>query len=275
MKKFFSSLLQIGVFGTIFATLSITANGQAVSVRDINNYLKKRDDGKNVSLFHRFEISYSYTFGAGSLNLNDRFRDQSNNNIIAGHSRSTTFNYRSASGYAGVYFPLSYLSNNSALVLNTGLYYVGNVWHLGNISLTDGQIRSYDAADIFFGAALGVDYVFGGEATLNKSDKVTLRAGAGLMPYFAVGDLADGSNSYGKLGIKPYVKAELGFFAGVEWKIKGMAVLGSRTVYDIKTGDYNLGDSDYYYSMNFKIRPTYSIGIAVMPFSFGWESDKW
>jgi len=276
MKNFFSSLLQTCVLGTLFAAaLPFTSQGQAVSVRDINNYLKKRDDGKNVSLFHRTELSYGITFGSGALNLNDRFRDPDNSFIINGTSRSTTFNYRSTSGYVGCYFPLSYIGPKSALVLNTGLYAVGNVWQLGNLSLDGSSTSTYESADIFFGAALGVDYIFGGEATVSKDDKFTFRAGAGMMPYFSVGQLADGSNNYAKVGVKPYIKAEIGFFAGVEWKLKGMAILGSRTIYDVKTGDYNLNDSDYYYSMNFKISPTYTVGIAVFPFSFGWQSDKW
>jgi hypothetical protein len=275
MKKNFTSLLRIGLPSLLLAAVPFCSSGQRISGRDINNYLKKRDDGKNVSLFHRFELSDGLTYGAGSITINDRFRDQSNFNVITGRSRATNFNYRSMTAYGGVYFPLSYLSSNSILALNTGLYATGSVWQLGNTSLEDGKITSYEASDIFFGAAIGVDYIYGGEATLNKADKVTLRAGAGLMPYFAVGELADGSQDYAKVGFKPYVKAELGFFAGVEWKLKGTAILGSRTIYNYSTGDYNLQDSDYYYAMNFKIRPTYTIGIAVFPFSFGWESDKW
>jgi hypothetical protein len=274
MKKFFSSFLRTGMFGMVFAALSLTSQGQ-VSIRDINQYLKKRDDGKNVSMYHRYDLGYGVTFGSGALILNDRFRDQSNNNIISGTSRSTTFNYRTWTVHASTYFPLSFLSERSALVLNLGLLGVPTVFELGNLSLDPSRTSTYEAADLFLGIPVGVDYIFGGEATLNKADKFTLRAGGGLMPYLSGGELADGSNDYWKLGIKPYVKAELGFFAAVEWKIRGMAVLGSRTIYDIKQGDYNLGDSDYYYSMNFKIRPTFTIGIAVMPFSFGWESDRW
>lgn len=275
MKKIFIPLLQASLFVLLITILPFELNGQSISVRDVNSYLKKRDDGKDVSLFHRLELSYGLTYGAGSITINDRFRDPSNFNIITGHSRATNFNYRAASGYGGVYFPLTYLSANSILALNTGLYATASVWDLGNTSLDANTITTYESKDMFLGVPIGLDFIYGGEATLNKIDKVTLRAGAGLMPYFAAGQLADGSQNYGKLGFKPYVKAELGFFAGVEWKLKGMVIAGSRTIYDYNSGDYNLQDSDYYYAMNFKIRPTYTIGIAVFPFSFGWESDKW
>ena len=271
----FSSILKLGFAASLIAALSSNVSAQAISVRDVNNYLKKRDDGKNVSLFHRLELSYGMTYGRASLAINDRLRDPSNFNVITGRSRATTFNYRSASGYAGVYFPLSYFSNNTMMALSTGFYGVANVWDLGNISLDDTKVTKYEAADMFFGLPVGVDFIYGGEATMNKQDKVTLRGGVGLMPYFAVGELADGSQNYSKVGFHPYVKAEIGFFAAVEWKIKGMIVAGSRTIYDYNTGNPNLQDSDYYYSMNMKIRPTYTVGIAVFPFSFGWENDKW
>lgn len=275
MNKFFSSLLRFGMFGMLIATLPAESNAQGIRPRDVNNYLKKREDGKNVSLFHRLELCYGITFGGGSVNVNDRYRDPFNQNAIGGSSRATTFNYRSYSGYGGVYFPLSYFSRNTVLALNVGVYATANTWDLGNTSLEPGVTTSYETSDMQIGVPIGVDFIYGGEATLNKADKVTLRAGAGVMPYFAAGSLADGSQDYGKLGFRPYVKAELGFFAGIEWKLRGMVVAGSRTIYDYSTGDYNLKESDYYYSFNFKIRPTYTVGIVIFPFSFGWENDKW
>lgn len=275
MNKIFTSLLRVSMIGAFIATLPTVTDAQSIGVRDVNNYLRKREDGKNVSLFHRFELYYGLTFGGGGVNINDRFRDQSNFNTIAGNSRATTFNYRAYSGGGAVYFPLSYFGSQSLLALNVGIYGTANVWNIGNTSLDASRVTTYDAKDMFIGAPIGIDIIYGGEATLNKVNKITLRGGAGLMPYFATGELADGSQNYSKVSIKPYVKAELGFFAGVEWKLRGMVIAGSRTIYDYHTGDYNLRDSDYYYSMNFKIRPTYSVGLVVFPFSFGWENDKW
>jgi|GEM_PF-1043884 len=281
MNKIFTSLLQAGTAGvlTVMCAAQVSAQISGAQMRHIarstNEYLNKRQNGENVSLFHRFEIGYGLTYGRASVNIQDRFRDGSNGNAIAGNSRVTTFNYRASSGFVGTYFPLSYLSNKSILAINTGVFGTASVWDIGNTSLEENTVTSYEAKDVFIGVPLGVDYIYGGEATMNKSDKVTLRAGAGLMPFLAGGELADGSQDYVKLGIKPYIKAELGFFAAVEWKLKGMIVAGSRTIYDYKTGDYNLNDSEYYYSFNMKIKPTYTIGITVFPFSFGWDNDKW
>lgn len=275
MNKIFTSLLSLSILGALVWSAPVAVQAQGITMRDVNRYLQKREDGRNVSLFHRLELYYSFSFGSGGVNINDRFKDPSNFNAITGNSRATTFNYRSASGGSSVYFPLSYFDQKNILALHVGLFGVANVWDIGNTSLEPGTVTSYDAKDIFLGVPIGVDFIYGGEATLNKGNKVTVRGGAGLMPYVAMGELADGSQDYAKLGIKPYVKAELGFFAGIEWKVKGMVIAGSRTIYDYHSGDYNLRESDYYYSFNFKIQPVYTIGLAIFPFSFGWDNDKW
>lgn len=275
MKKFSVSFFRAGLCALLLASFTIESQGQGIRMRDVNTYLKKRDDGKNVSVFHRTELAYCMTFGGGALNINDRYRDPFNQSAITGSSRAMTFNYRSYAGYGGFYIPISYLGEKTMLAMNLGVYATVNTWDIGNTSLEPGVTTKYETSDMYIGVPVGVDFIFGGEATLNKADKVTLRAGAGVMPYFAAGGVPNGTMDYGKLGLHPYVKAELGFFAGIEWKVKGMMIAGSRTIYNNTTGDYNLQYSDYYYNLNFKIRPTYTVGIAIFPFSFGWENDKW
>jgi hypothetical protein len=272
MNNFFTSLFKATLFGTIIATVPSTINAQ-VSVRDINQYLDRKNAGKNVSLWNRYEIGYGETFSNGSTITYTRTRNISGG--ITGTTTGKSFNYRSTSGYSAVYFPLTYIGQNSALVLNTGVYARGSSWDLGNTSLDPTATTINSAAEVQIGVPIGVDYIFGGEVTCNKQDKVTLRAGAGAMPYIAVGSLADNSEKYAKLGMKPYVKAELGFFLGVEWKIRGMVIAGSRTLYNYQVGDYNLNNSSYYASYSFTVRPSYILGFSVFPFSFGWENDKW
>lgn len=274
MNKIFTGLLYAGLSLLSVAAQSYTAQAQ-VRPRDVQRYLNKRANGENVSLLHRYEMSYGFTFGGGGINVNDRYRNPLNSGIISGNTRAMTFNYRSASISAGVYFPLSYFSQKSMLALSVAAYGTGNTWDLGTTSLDGSATTKADAKDLYLGLPIGVDIIFGGEASLNKGDKVTVRGGLGMIPYFSSGELSDGSQKYTKFGMQPYIKAELGFFAGVEWKVKGMIVATSRTIYDYSVGDEYLRDSDYYYKLNFKIRPTYTIGIAVFPFSFGWDNDKW
>src|SRR5262245_56072912 len=119
MSNIFSSISKISLTAMAVVGLSLVSDAQSLSMRDINTYLRKRYDGKNVSLFHRLELTSGMTFGGGIVNINDRFRDESNQNIITGNNRTTTFNYRSLSGYTAVYFPLSYFNERSMMALNT------------------------------------------------------------------------------------------------------------------------------------------------------------
>lgn len=272
MNKIITSIVQLGLIGSLLSTLSLAPASAQPGMNSINNYLERRDAGKNVSFFHRVEVGYGLTYGSANLIIQDRQRDGGS---IVGNSRTTSFNYRAMSGSAAVYFPITYTGKNTMLALNTGIYFTGSIWQLGNTSLNESTVTTYETAEVFYGFPVGVDFIYGGEATFNKVDKVTLRGGAGVMPYFAVGGLPDNSLNYAKFGIKPYIKGEIGFFAGVEWKLRGMIEMGTRTAYDYKVGDYYLQDSDYYYSMNFKLQPRYTVGFSVFPFSFGWENDKW
>jgi len=274
MNKRFTRLLKMTMIGTVI-TIASASFAQPVSVRDINTYLKKRDDGKNVSLFHRFEVGYSFLFGNGSESSYMRYREQGNPNVINGITTGQSFSYRGFNGYAGVYFPMAYLSSNTALLLNTSLIANINKFELGNTSLDPSVQMTNEGADALIGIPIGLDFAYGGEVTNNKIDKVTLRAGAGVMPYLNYGTMADNSNHYARLGLRPYVKAEMGFFLGVEWKLRGMVIAGSRTIYNYTVGDYYLNDSGYYGSYSLKVSPSYVVGFSVFPFSFGWENDKW
>jgi hypothetical protein len=274
MSKIFTTLSKAVLFGTLIASVPMKSEAQ-VSVRDINNYLDRKDKGKNVSLFHRFEVGYGITYGTGTELIYNRTRSSANAAVVTGSTSGQTFSFKGESAYAAVYFPLTYLSSNTALLLNTGLYTNFNVYDLGNTSLDPGVSMTNQGADAVIGLPIGVDIAYGGEVTNNKIDKVTLRGGIGAMPYINYGVMADGTNGYAKFGVKPYVKAELGFFFGVEWKVRGMIVAGSRTIYNYEIGDYNLNNSNNYASYSLKVSPSYVIGFSVFPFSFGWENDKW
>ena len=120
MNKIFTSLLKATVLGSLIATIPFTGNAQ-VSMRDVNQYLDRKDAGKNVSLWNRMEVGYGETFSNGSVNLYTRSYDPTSGKIT-GSTSGKSFSYRTWSAYAAVYFPLTYIGSNSALVLNTGIY---------------------------------------------------------------------------------------------------------------------------------------------------------
>lgn len=269
MNKIFTAFRKAAFAGVILAAATNVVHAQYGGS-------SKRANGKNVSLFQRLELGGGLTFGNGSANSVERYIDPFHPNAISGVSKTQPFSYRSMCGWLNTYFPMTALSNRSVIALSVGVYGTSNSFTLNNFSFNGAPTATMDVSDLLIGLPIGVDYIFGGEATYNESDKVTLRAGIGAMPFVALGSLSNDAGKYNRFSVRPYVKAELGFFAGIEWKIKGQVLLGSRNLYDIRNGDYDLQDGSNYYS-NFKmdLRPSYSLGIAIMPFSFGWNSDKW
>jgi len=258
MNKKSTSLLKAVLFGTVIASVPLKSNAQ--------------DAVRNGSIWNRLEIGYGETFSNASETNYVRIKDPVTN-VITGSTTGQSFSYRTGGGYAAVYFPLTYINMHSALVLNTGINFTMSKWDLGNTSLNPDAMVVNTAKEMYFGVPIGVDYVFGGEASFNREDRVTLRGGAGLQPYMSMDKLEQGDVSNTKFGVKPYIKAEIGFFLGFEWKIRGVMVAGSRTLYDMKAGDLSLNNTNYYASYNFTVRPTYTIGLSVFPFSFGWGKE--
>jgi len=275
MNKIFTALRQAAFASMILAVAANTVHAQTGS-RSFGKYSVKRSNGKNVTAFQRLELGGGLTFGKGSASSVERYYDPAHPGVVSGTSNTQNFSYRSACGWLNTYFPMTTLSYNSILAVSTGLYFTNNTFQINNYNLNGLSSPTLDVKDMLVGLPIGVDFIFGGEATCNQSDKVSLRAGLGAMPFVSLGSISNDVSKYSRFGVRPYVKAELGFFAGIEWKIKTQVMVGSRNLYDIRTGDYSLQDGDNYYS-NFKmdLRPTYSVGIAIMPFAAAWDNDNW
>lgn len=272
MNNGYTKNILIALIGVLSSVT--THNAAAQSFGSVQKaYNRTLSNGKNVSFFHRLDIYGGLTMGSGNVSSTSRYIDPANPNIISGDSRSQSFNYRSLSvGFNG-YIPLIYLRSRTCLGLNIATYFNNNSIEIHNPGFPG--ISSDVLKNAFVSIPFGVDYIYGGEASLNKGDKITLRAGLGVMPFINVSQFdskyAKGSN----LGILPYAKAEMGFFAGIEWKIKTQVVLGSRTMYESKSGDFDLQDAPNYASFKASVQPSYSVGIAIMPFSMGWEGGGW
>jgi hypothetical protein len=275
MNKIFTALRQAAFASVILAAATNIVNAQAGG-RSFGGYSVKRSNGKNVTWFQRLEFGGGLTFGKGSASSVERYYDPLQPGVVSGSSNTQNFSYRSGCAWINTYFPMTALSHNSILAVSVGLYGNNNSFTLNNFSFNGQSSATMDIKDGFVGLPIGVDYIFCGESTNKQADKVSLRAGIGAMPFISFGSMSDDFSKYSRLGVRPYIKAELGFFAGIEWKIKTQVIVGSRNLYDVRMGDYDLQDGANYYS-NFKmdLRPSYSVGIAIMPFAAGWDNDNW
>jgi hypothetical protein len=175
--------------------------------------------------------------------------------------------------FVGMYHRLAMLNNSSCLAFDWGVdalaianetdeltYKIGNSTH---------RLKSL-VAYWHFGVPLLIDYKYGGEATYDKADRFSFTLGGGIMPLVAIGAI----NEAGQISasIAPVVKAELGFFAGVQWKVRAMYMIQSGDI--LNTNDES-ADVRNYHSYRLNVTPGINIGVSVMPFSFGWDNSRW
>jgi hypothetical protein len=257
----------------LFACGSFSGNAQMA--RAFGSYMKGRSEGVKQKSYWRFDIGYGFAFSSLNYQSIDRYFNPLTNtkNTIA---LSKSFGFNGMSGLVSSYFPLISTSEKGMVAFSLGGG--GNIFNvdLGNISMDTLITPSAPATVAHILFPFSLDYKWGGEASLNKSDKVSFTIGAGVIPSLYGFTLSTNSGyNKTKFVFQPFVKAEFGFFAGIEWKIRGMYQFGTANFIDEKVGDFNLNSSPTYKEVFLRNGSTFSIGIALMPFSWDWDSDNW
>jgi|GEM_PF-2461628 len=118
-----------------------------------------------------------------------------------------------------------------------------------------------------FGLPVGLDLLTGGEATLDRSDRFSFVLGAGFFPLISMANVHE---TFGfKARIPPYIKAEMGFHAGINWKVRATYITKSPISYtntpeSLFNGEYNM-------NARLNANDRFMITLLVQPFSFGWD----
>jgi hypothetical protein len=176
---------------------------------------------------------------------------------------------RSIALHAGTYLPITLLSDQGAIALNIEL--LGIFSEIAYDSILIHSKAEYDRREQnwMIGVPISIDLKTGGEVSLSKAQKHIFGLGAGLM--IGVTTASSEKKAESPLTAVPFIKAELGWFAGLAFKVRGTAYLASGS-YD-KTYS-NLFASDEL-QMKLKQGYGYTLSLIVMPFSYGWRSEEW
>lgn len=263
------------IFCLIIGVLSGSEEAKAqLSGRAVGKYLASRESGKKMKSYLRYELGYSVALGNGFFVVDSRYRNPIDNSKRQ-YLFSKNFGFRGMSINAATHFPITNITERSILTLGFGA--IANVfsWELGNMTADTLVLGSSPASGFQIGIPVGLEYKAGGEATLDKADKVSITLGAGICPTFHAAHIDNGDINQSKFNIQPYLKAELGFFAGIEWKIKAMYLMKSTKVIDYSTGDPNLNSTIQYSNSQFKTGSIFTVGLAIMPFSWDWDKSGW
>jgi len=219
--------------------------------------------------FQRFSVGVTY------VPVSSTFSYQTvDNNDIADSIRS--INVKGA-GYGVAYamgIPVAQTGNKSLAAISVGI--LAN-WYLlsgDQLNVTMKQTYysghySYSGAGMgfMFGLPVGLDLVSGGEASLDRSDRFSFTLGAGFIPMITM------SGMYKFVGLKAmapaYAKIELGFHAGINWKLRAMYISKSPTSFSQDRDDI----FNEYGTVKGEMKSNDQImfSLLVQPFSFGWE----
>jgi len=226
----------------------------------------------------RYEIGYSYSVASAT------YKTQSQ----SGSGRFDTTlskNVTSTSGIGaqiGFTAPLTRIGGKCILALGIGYQYNMYTWDYKTPSLSSYKDENgnvvYDLSalpmsgvSLQMGLPLSADFKFGNDAFLRKNTRWGCTFGAGVFPVGAL--TADIDNAGFGFGAAPFVKAEVSFFAGICFKLRGQYAAGYLPFYDSKNSLSAFTDYTVKSSLTGKQQVTFSL--IVMPFSFAWQERGW
>lgn len=235
-------------------------------------YQKGRENGQQMRGYLGYEVGVFFSFA--DRNYTHVFDNVDFNGYNRGpasiklklKSRMLGFN-------AGTYTILAKLGATSAIAFDWGVTGIYSHSTTGDIIMPSGSKYLYSINYMQLGAPLLLDYKIGGEACYDKAEALSVTLGAGLQP--ALSFLALGSSTTTKGILVPMVKAELGFFAGIQWKIKASYVYQSGNLHRAVGGSSGLESAPETSVYTISTTAPVNIGISFMPFSFDWENSRW
>jgi hypothetical protein len=258
-----------------FGTGTSWRSGARQAAQMQQDYLNGRANGKKMRGYLGYDIGAFFAFADKSFSYTYDQVDASgiNRGEIA---YSKKLKSRALGFYAGSYTPLGNISSSSCLAFDfaaavtlihdkTDKFVVTTPWSISN----------YKSNIIYwqFAIPLCLDFKYGGEAIYDKAEAFSLTLGAGFQPSLASGAMLKTAKLIG--AVSPMIKAEIGFFAGLQWKVKASYIYQSGVIYKAQKGDPGMEAHPDSAVMTMTTKPVLNIGVSFMPFSHDWDSSVW
>ena len=227
----------------------------------------------------RLQFGYSYVMASADYETKDFFYSDlpgfpSRDTIYKGELKTTA-----AIGYnIGTYFPLKQLGRKSKLCLSTDFVYNIMTWESTKNPNGLGGLTGFDYSGFTaqMGLPIGLDVKIGTDAMTDKAIRFCTTFGAGVHPSYSITALDYDISIDPKFNTNPYVKAEVGIFAGICFKLRALYTFGNMTYIDYnerKTDEAFLSLTENGSKLTSKSNLTLSL--IVMPFSWGWPRSEW
>jgi hypothetical protein len=229
---------------------------------------KSKGDRVQGAVLKRFSIGYGLHFTYNALSTTYQYSNALQTTFLTG-MRST----KSSNIFIGTFFPVAKVSPKSAVTLDLAFTYTGFTFKQDSITIQSynkDSSRFYKAgfAEEFpvsiMALPISIDFRTGGEATLSKENRTSFAIGAGVAPSYVTVETNDGGN----IKVIPFIKAEAGFFAGMEFKLRAMVYLGDAKYIDNKLA--NQADVVGVTARKSEGPMGVNVSLGIMPFSVKW-----
>lgn len=273
MKRILLSIL------TVSLALSYNAGAKTHKKHDLYSDNRNSKDSKGT-LIHRMSLGGGLYFNHQSFEFTytrpvdgKKFTAQRNGIVKQGVTGSLDFS-----------IPISRISTASNVSLNIGLNAAMATFTHDTVvfgGTGSNLIYAKERKLMVGGLPISIDFKTGGEAICCKARKALLTLGVGVQPsmiqlkeegqdeigYNPPGKIKvnDPSASYSRIRMASFAKAEIGFVAGMAFKIRYVAYFGEMGMIkeSVKDSDFKVSASGTFGS---------TLSLIIMPGSIGWKN---
>lgn len=234
----------------------------------LEGYKKKKENGESLDGYYRSQTNFNFCPVSATYTLDYVYEEFSLNETTPFAGVVTAKIKGSAYGLGlEHYFPLGKIDDKSLVALTIGLDALFYKLESPEIRLNGGK-KFTPEFDIWqFNIPVGFVYKTGSDVVFRKNEKSGFSFGGGAV-LREITDL----KSLPTFGVRPYCMAEVSFFAGLCWKIRGTAFLGKSTL--MKGTEYlGSGGSENESTMNLTTKSNLMLSLIFTEFSWDWEKD--
>ena len=236
---------------------------------------------KFPGLLQRYELFYTYPISWAEYTRKDKI-------LAPGASVSIdttmTYNVQSKLAYGagiGTFFPLKQLGRKSKLALDVGI--LANIYTFdyptttfsglnsdGTFDYTDGL--AFSGATMSMAVPIGVSAKIGCDAMQDKKIRWCWSGGVGVYPSYNIS--VDFDNIDAQFAVQPYVRTEVGIYAGVCIKLRAQFAFLDAPY--MKMGSKN-SFSGFGNESNTSLtsKGNLNLSLVIMPFAFTWKRSEW
>lgn len=267
MKKIFTLSFLLSLTQLSFGQMSTAA-------RYINGYNK----AENKWYYHNFQIGVNmHSNMNGMFNLKLHHQNTEDGSVHDANYKFKVQSLRQFNAFAASAKNLTSLGKKSGIALTFGVDFNATLQSYDERIFTDANSSvNLTFLQSYISIPIGLAYKTGGQYTMDKADKMSFTLGMGIAPAITT-IMLEPFVDRTRIRVPAFIHTELGFFAGINWVVKANIYPGNiHNSFTVK--EYSDNGKAGITSREIKFSGMgnmFQIGIACMPFSFGWKNSSW